>query len=500
MRRLIFAVVLGLSLGAAAASAARALDPETLRRDLTEALEGGFSAYATQAFRFTDVVTTAQGEAVRAEILGLALPLPDTGGRLELGDLAFTVAAAGDGLYRVSEVETSSRATLFDEAGNKTVLINYRLERLAGIWSVALRNFLDVDAAISGIEAIVPAENIGFAIAGITAVNRSSTRAGGLTDMEGEPRATGLRMVSPAVGTIQVGELYMDYSFLGQDLTGYQSFVEAFQALGNADTKPDPSALAAILERLAEINILPEGFIERFRLTDLTYIDPDRQPRFRLDEVEVNITAGDLHLPLGYGSLGIKVAGVQVESPGGQAVDPMQALVPRYLGLIASVERVPMRLLWQSFVRAMALAAAAGEQGPEADAIGEAMGEELQDAINRAGPILRLDRLDLETPSGRVVGEGELRVDASTAIGVRGRLDLTITGLDEIIAVAMGAEQSGQADPEMQGNLMFLMLLKSMARREAGTDGKPVDRLEVAVTPAGDILINGQPFTMAPRQ
>ncbi|MEE8498946.1 MAG: hypothetical protein V3S27_00130, partial [Kiloniellales bacterium] len=104
MGRLLCAAVLGLSLGAAHVPAARALDPEGLRQDLTEALEGGFSAYATEAFEFTGIETTRRGDAVRVKILGLALALPDLGGRLDLGDLAFTVADAEPGRFRVSEV------------------------------------------------------------------------------------------------------------------------------------------------------------------------------------------------------------------------------------------------------------------------------------------------------------------------------------------------------------------------------------------------------------
>jgi hypothetical protein len=114
--------------------------------------------------------------------------------------------------------------------------------------------------------------------------------------------------------------------------------------------------------------------------------------------------------------------------------------------------------------------------------------------------VLRLDRLDVETPSGRLLAEGAFTVDPATAIGLRGRAELTITGLDEMIAAATGAAQSGQVAPGVQGNMMFLMLLKGMAKREVGPDGRPVDRLEIAVTPAGDVLLNGQPFSLAPPQ
>ena len=128
------------------------------------------------------------------------------------------------------------------------------------------------------------------------------------------------------------------------------------------------------------------------------------------------------------------------------------------------------------------------------------MGAELLAAINKAGTVLRLDRLDVETPSGRVRAEGSFQVDPATAIAVRGRLDLTITGLDEMIALTTSAARSGQFAPGVQGNMMFLMLLKGMAKRAPGPDGSPVDRLEIVVTPAGDVLLNGLPFSMAPQQ
>ena len=517
MRRILIAVFLALGLISAAAPAARALDPDALRQDIIAALNRGLTAYGTESFLFTGVETVAQGAAVRVKIADLALPLPDLGGRLELGDLAFTLSDAppgappgsleGDRRYLVSEVTTASQAAIADDADEKIALINYGLERLSGVWSTALRSFLDFDMAVDRFEVVVPEEKLGFAIDRFTAVNQVVTRGDGLTDMEGEVRAAGLRTINPAVGTLRIGEVLVDYRAHGQDLAGLQALNEALKEVGNRAAAPDRNRIAAILERLEPVNILPQGFIERIKVTDLSYFDESRRPRFQLDEMELDLAGGDLHLALGYGSLGLRMTGARTILPGaagdgagGGSVNPLQALTPENLGLIASVERFPVRAWWRSVLNGLVLAAAAGERGPDTDAIGKAMGAELLAAINEAGTVLRLDRLDVETPSGRVRAEGTFQVDPATAIGVRGRLELTITGLDEMIGAATGAAQSGQVGPGVQGNMMFLMLLKGMAKREPGPDGRPVDRLDMVVTPAGDILLNGLPFSMAPQQ
>lgn len=511
MRRILIAVFLALGLVSAAVPAARALDPETLRQDLIAALNRGLATYATGPFLFTGVETVAQGAAVRVKITDLTLPLPDHSGRIEFGDLAFTLADAPPGSleddrrYLVSEVTTASEATVIGDADEKIALVNYSLERLSGVWSTALRSFLDYDMAMDRFEVVVPAENLAIAFDRFTAANQVVTRDDGLTDWEGVGGVAGLHVINPAFGILRIGKVLVDYRIHGYDLAGMQVMNQAVDEANNREAPPDRDRIAAIQERLKTFSMVGQGFIERFKVTDLSYLDAAQQPRFHLDEMEFDIAGGDQHLELGYGSLGLRMAGARTVLPGSEgngAANPLQALLPENLSLIVSGERVPARAMWHGMLDVMLLGAAAGAQGPDADVdvIGEAMGSEILAAINQAGTVLRLDRFDVAAPSGRVAAEGEFQVDPATAVGVRGHTDFTITGLDEMIAAANGAALSGQVDPGVQGNMMFLMLLKGMVKRETGPDGGIVDRLEIVVTPAGDVLLNGQPFSMAPQQ
>jgi hypothetical protein len=504
-RILIAAYFLALGLISAAAPA-RALDPDALRQDVIAALNRGMPAYNTGPFLFTDVETVAQGTAVRVKIADLRLPLPVHGLRIEFGHLAFTLAdappspLAGDHRYLVTEVATASQATVIDDAGENAVLINYGLERLSGVWSTALRNFLDYEMAMDRFEVVVPEENWAVGIDRFAAVNQIVTRGDGLTDWEGEGRITGLQVINPAFGTLRIAELLVDYRIHGYDLAGMQAMNQAVDEAGNRETPPDRNRIAAILERLEPFSLVGQGFIERFKVTDLSYLDAAQQPRFRLGEMEFNLAGGDLHLALGYGSLGLRLAGAGTVLPGREgngAGNPLQALTPENLSLIVSGERVPARAWWRSVLKVILLSAAAGAQGLDSDAINKALGAELLAAINEAGTVLRLDRLDVETSISRLIAEGAFTVDPATAVGLRGGMELMISGLDEMIAAAGVAAQNG-GNPEVQGNVMMLYMLKGMARREPGPDGRPVDRLEIAVTPAGEVLLNGQPFSLAP--
>ena len=215
-----------------------------------------------------------------------------------------------------------------------------------------------------------------------------------------------------------------EYTSQGQDLAAFGRFNEEFMALSGRETPPDSGALAQLMERLADINVLPRGFIERLHLGGLTYYDQARRPQFRLGAAEMDFAAGDLHLAEGYGSFGMRYSGLEMATPEDQPVDPIQALVPGDFALILSVERLPVQALWQVLLKSMAAAIATGKPGkanPRMQMMGATIGLEMLSAINQSRTRLRLDRFDMESPVGSVNAEGTVEADATAPVGAKGR-------------------------------------------------------------------------------
>jgi hypothetical protein len=127
---------------------------------------------------------------------------------------------------------------------------------------------------------------------------------------------------------LRIGEVLVDYRIHGYDLAGMQAMNEAVDEASNREAPPDRDRIAAILERLESFSMVGQGFIERFKVTDLSYLDAAEQPRFHLDEMELDIAGGDQHVALGYGSLGLRMVGASTVLPGARGMAPAPPSMP----------------------------------------------------------------------------------------------------------------------------------------------------------------------------
>jgi hypothetical protein len=169
-------------------------------------------------------------------------------------------------------------------------------------------------------------------------------------------------------------------------------------------------------------------------------------------------------------------------------------MVPRNLSFVVAVEQVPVETLWQAFFRTMAQGFVTQDEATK-DLAMSALGFELMSTLTMAGTRLRLPHLSIDTPSAGLNADGILEADAQAMTGAKGALNVAITGLDDVMALAGSA-----ATPEEQQAMGMLFMLKSTAKRETGADGQPVDVWALELTPDGGILLNGAPFGMPPMQ
>jgi hypothetical protein len=83
---------------------------------------------------------------------------------------------------------------------------------------------------------------------------------------------------------------------------------------------------------------------------------------------------------------------------------------------------------------------------------------------------------------------GAFDVKPEAIFGLVGALDVNLHGLDEAMKLANEAAQSSPDAAQIVGGLA---MIQSMAKRETGADGKPVDRLKLEVDAMGDAKVNG---------
>jgi hypothetical protein len=115
----------------------------------------------------------------------------------------------------------------------------------------------------------------------------------------------------------------------------------------------------------------------------------------------------------------------------------------------------------------------------------------LMSALSQSTIKLRIDPSGIKTEKASLSADGALRLAMDTPQKAVGVINLSLLGLDDLMALAKSlAEQSPDA---MQATGM-LQMLQGLAQRETGADGKPVDKFKVDLTEAGAVLVNGKPL------
>ena len=480
---------------------AQALDADGLRQVITDNLQAQFFFMENSQTTF-DVEVAEAGDALAVVVKDLRLSDQPRSFLVDLGTWGFKVKDLGGGLFQVSDVASPGAIMLEGPEGaeeSPLKVASFALERFEGRWSSALMNFLDADIVVNDFKAGLEPAGMLLTIENLTSQTVGKIDDQGLVDQRANGRAVGLRGAVQGAGGFEATEVYAEYNFEGLDsvVAGFfQDFGSKAQALQDEtlDQETKSKIAAELIGKLPSSKVLPSSFGERFTFSGVTVFDHMNQKQGGVDEVDFSLGASGLKTGSGDGKLGTKVTNLTFNPPPEFAGAAWLQVVPRNLSFVVAVEKLPVEVLWQAFFRTMAQSLVAQDEATQELAM-TTLGFELMSTLTMAGTRLKLPHLSIDSPSAGVNADGILEADAQAANGAKGALNVAITGLDDVMALASSA-----ASPEEQQAMGMLFMLKSTAKRETGADGQPVDVWALELTPDGGILLNGAPFGMPPMQ
>ena len=476
---------------------ALALEAKKLREDIIAGLELFVGPMAAAPVAYEEVRVWPQDGSHRVEITGVTSRGGELGYWADLGDLAFSVEETKAGQYRVYDLAVPGSVPVYDADGNRFALLTYDLERFDGVWVVALSNFLELDLLVTDLRFGLADGTFTLAAERLGGISRAEQGADGRTDQRAKGRATALRAEIPGEGELEIAEIEVETDVTGMDLEAYAQLTQEYEALAAREGGPSETDLAAFIQRMSGLNVLPGSFAERFAVSGVRATDAAGQTQFRLDRGELDFAASGFDQALAEVRFGLKHENLEMGESLRAEVGPMGALAPRNMGLVAALERLPADRIWQSLLRTLSfMLMQGGREGQDPAAMNQIMmfmlmGEVLP-ALTEAGTQLKLPHFLVESEVASMTAEGAFDVNPTSPQGVTGAMDVAVTGLDDVIALLEAEVIAGNQDAF--GGLAMANWMRSLARRETDGESRAVDHYSIRLAADGQMLLNGQPF------
>jgi len=476
---------------------ALALEAKKLREDIIAGLELFVGPMAAAPVAYEEVRVWPQDGSHRVEITGVTSRGGELGYWADLGDLAFSVEETKAGQYRVYDLAVPGSVPVYDADGNRFALLTYDLERFDGVWVVALSNFLELDLLVTDLRFGLADGTFTLAAERLGGISRAEQGADGRTDQRAKGRATALRAEIPGEGALEIAEIEVETDVTGMDLEAYAQLTQEYEALAAREGGPSETDLAAFIQRMSGLNVLPGSFAERFAVSGVRATDAAGQTQFRLDRGELDFAASGFDQALAEVRFGLKHENLEMGESLRAEVGPMGALAPRNMGLVAALERLPADRIWQSLLRTLSfMLMQGGREGQDPAAMNQIMmfmlmGEVLP-ALTEAGTQLKLPHFLVESEVASMTAEGAFDVNPTSPQGVTGAMDVAVTGLDDVIALLEAEVIAGNQDAF--GGLAMANWMRSLARRETDGESRAVDHYSIRLAADGQMLLNGQPF------
>jgi hypothetical protein len=419
------------------------------------------------------------------------------------GEIDYRLTPQGEDQYQVSDLKTPKEVSFVAADGKPEAAVKFETTAFSATWSKPLQNFLKFDwqlkdLAVTGVQQ--PGEMFTIATAAITGDGKENGK--GLLDQVSKITLSGLSGTDPMDGTtVKLDRLIGNVTVEKLDFPAYRrvmakvnEFSAKYAPKAAVGTEAPPAPQISEEDRKALADLvrgfpkLLSSYVYDFTAEGLTVTDAK-------GGVTVHLASGGMALGLkgidtdhAQMNFSIKHDGLTVNDPAFQ--DPIaKAALPKSGNLSLLATDLPIPSLVEGVAQAMPELTNPDPQIAEGGKF--MMMGALMSALSKSTMKLKIEPSALETEKVHLSADGELKLALETPQKAVGVINLALLGLDDIMALAKGlAEQS----PDAAQAVGVVTLLQSLAQRETGADGKPVDKFKLDLTETGAVLVNGKPL------
>ncbi len=402
------------------------------------------------------------------------------GRALDVGDVEIVAAPRPDGRYDARVVVPATMG-LIDENGAWTGQLTVGEQRFEGVWAPEFGFFIELDAAWRDIRAAASDRPPAMTAGRVTIEVDYRESAPGLWGGHSSFGVSDLEIAGDdGVGRAMIGSLEVRAS--GTDM----KFAELVRLAREVD------AAARGLDGSDPAEALPTPLLRMFSTTPRLYADAS---------IEAAVTSVVVEDPAGGRGFALERVVFQGAIEGFDEARSRIAMRYEHDGLVVAAsetiagELVPRRMVFDAAAVDLpneALRQAMVDYARDAttsapDRAGAMIAERLLAALFDSASEVVVNRLTVEAPGLSLDAGGAVRADPAAAHGAVGEFDVTLRGLDGLVA-------SLSATPRDQAAMQAVMIMAMVhALGEPGVDGngEPTRRYRFEIAVDGAVLLNG---------
>ena len=427
------------------------------------------------------------------------------GTRIEVGTVLLTVAPQDGGTFAVTATLPDRMKVLeVDDEGEdyvESATLAIGKQQFKGVWSAAFETMLTVDAAYSDL-ALTAKDGQGAIRVG-SATFMQEMKPDGATTWSG-PGAFALSNLAiqdeKKREVFKLSGLALENTLTRADLSRITEMQKLSQRHTAAGTSPTVAELLPVMR-----GIIGGGSM-RMRLSGLSALHPEDGTKVALGQLAIRGGVEDMDQAQSTASLAVEAREFAITPNPAPS-----AFMPQRLDIQLSLAKLPNAALWQGFADMAAITEAeqknAEQKAKDAAAVKKAKAgdkkapekaadpsaavfQRVSTALAEAGSELRLDKLDIDTPSATGSAAGAARYVPNAAMGAVGSATILLRGLDTA-AKALQPKAGQKADKETQDALGLIAMLQAMGQASKDDAGADVRTYKIDLNEAGQFLLNG---------